>query len=288
MLEYLPATSVVVGIDGSQAAVRAARWAAEKVAGSNIPLRLLYVREQNHTGKQALATAERALHEASSAVATLGKPVKVETQIVSGSPAPVLIEASGAGALLCVGGTGTTHPESDGVGVTAAELAQSAACSVAVIRSRGNAPVGDGRSIVALVSESAENSDVLQMAFQEAQRLNAPLAVISAWESGFNDLQDDRIIDERDRQARTALDRDVAAWMPRYPEVKVQAIAAYGTFLNYLTEHAKTTGWVVISGAHTGQVRQLVGPAGAHALRSSDFSVLVVRRRDHQIGGRYG
>ncbi|MDI3315281.1 MAG: universal stress protein [Mycobacterium sp.] len=55
-MEYGPPTSVVVGTDGSQTAVGAARWAAEKVAGSDIPLRLLCVMEQNRIDTRALAT----------------------------------------------------------------------------------------------------------------------------------------------------------------------------------------------------------------------------------------
>jgi nucleotide-binding universal stress UspA family protein len=277
MFEYRPPKSVVVGIDGSQAAVRAALWAAEQVAGSEIPLRLLCIREQNRTDRKAPATAERALHDAYSAIDAMAKPVKVEMEIADGRPAPALIDASDPTALLCVGGTGSTHPETDGLGSTAAELVQSAPCTVAVIRGRADGPVTDGRSIVARVGESPDDGNVLQMAFQEAQRLNAPLVVISAWESGFDDLQNDHAIDERDRLTRDVLDRDLAAWMPRYPEVDVHTVVAYGTFLNYLTEHAKTIQLVVVSGARAEEVQQFVGPAGAHALRCSDFSLLVVR-----------
>ena len=43
MFDRYPPKSVVVGVDGSQAAIRAARWAVDEVAGTDIPLRLLYV-----------------------------------------------------------------------------------------------------------------------------------------------------------------------------------------------------------------------------------------------------
>ena len=49
MFEQYPPNSVVVGIDGSQAAIRAARWAAAEVAGTDIPIRLLYVTQANGT-----------------------------------------------------------------------------------------------------------------------------------------------------------------------------------------------------------------------------------------------
>ena len=65
--------------------------------------------------------------------------------------------------------------------------------------------------------------------------------------------------------------------MPRYPEVEARTAVVYGTFLSYLTEHAKTIQMVVIGPAHAREMQQLVGPAGALALRCSDFSLLVVR-----------
>jgi nucleotide-binding universal stress UspA family protein len=49
MFENFPPKSVVVGIDGSQAAVRAALWAVDEVAGTDIPLRLLYIRDLSPT-----------------------------------------------------------------------------------------------------------------------------------------------------------------------------------------------------------------------------------------------
>lgn len=282
MSGYPPPKSVVAGIDGSQAAVCAALWAADKVAGTDIPLRLLYISDQDRSAspreaQKALATAEGTLDDAYGAIDAMGKPVKVEMQILDGRPVPALIHASNPTTLLCVGGTGSVHPKDDGLGSTAAELVHSAPCSVAVIRGRHSGPVTDGRWIVARVGESPDDSDVLQMAFEEARRRSAPLVVVSAWQSGFNDLQNDQAIDDQDRLARDLLDRDLAPWMPRYPEVEVRTVVVYGTFLNYLTEHAKTIQFVVVGGTHAREVQQLVGPAGALALRCSDFSFLVVR-----------
>lgn len=283
MFESHSPKSVVVGVDGSQAAVRAALWAADEVAGTDIPLRLLYIREQNPTAsapetQQVLAMAERALHDAYSAIDALGKAVKVEMQILEGRPVPTLIDASDPTALLCVGGTGSAHPDGDGFGFTAAELMQSAPCSVAVIRGRHSPPVTDDRWVVVGVDESLDDSNViLQVAFEEAERWNAPLVMVSAWQSGFDDLENDRAIDDHNRLARDILDRQLALWKPRYPDVKVRTVVVYGTLLNFLTEHAKTIQLVVVGAAHASEAQQLFGPAGALALRCSDFSLLVVR-----------
>ncbi|MBV8292767.1 MAG: hypothetical protein JOY55_13340 [Mycobacterium sp.] len=131
---------------------------------------------------------------------------------------------------------------------------------------------------MAAVSESLDESNgVLQVAFEEAQRRNAPLAVVAAWQSGFDDLQNDRAIDDSDRLARHRLDRELALWTPRYPEVDLRAVVVYGTFLSYLSKHARTIEMVMVGAAHARELQQLVGPAGALALRGSDFSLLLVR-----------
>ena len=43
MFDRHPRCQRLVGADPSQAAIRAARWAVDEVAGTDIPLRLLYV-----------------------------------------------------------------------------------------------------------------------------------------------------------------------------------------------------------------------------------------------------
>jgi nucleotide-binding universal stress UspA family protein len=282
MFEIYPPKSVVVGIDGSQAAQRAALWAVDEVAGTDIPLRLLYIRELSPTAsrretQRALATAEEAVYDAYNAIDAIGKPVKVEMEILEGRPVPVLIHASDSTPLLCVGNAGAGLPSDAGLGSTAAELVQSAHCSVAVVRGDHNGHLTKSRWIIARVDGSPDDGDALDLAFEEAKRRNAPLVVMTAWRSGFDDLQNDRVIDDHDRRMRAILDRYVAHWTPHYPEVEVRVVVAYGTFLNYLTAHAKTIQLVIVGATHASEVQQLVGPAGALALRHTDFSLLVVR-----------
>lgn len=281
MFEVHPPKSVVVAIDGSQAALRAARWAVDEVAGTDIPLRLLYIRKPNPPAgwpetPELLATAEDALHEAYNAIDAVGQPVKVEMEIVEDHPVRALIHASDSTALLCIGATGSALP-GDGFGSTAAELVQSAHCPVAVIRGDDSGQPMPGRWIVALVHESPDDDNVLQLAFYEAQQRNAPLVVMTAWRSGFDDLQDDRVVADRELRARAVLDRYMADWIPYYPEVEVRTVVAYGMFLDYLAEHAKAIQLVVIGATHSSEVQQLVGPAAAVALCRSDFSLLVIR-----------
>jgi nucleotide-binding universal stress UspA family protein len=282
MFEVYPPKSVVVGIDGSQAAVRAALWAVDEVAGTDIPLRLLYIREMSPTASRsetraAMVTAEEAVYEAYNAINAVGKPVKVEMEIVEGRPVPALIRASESTPFLCIGDTGSGRRPPAGFGSTATALINSAHCSVAVVRGDHNEEPVENRWVVVHVDGSADDDNVLEFAFGEANRRNAPLVVMTAWRSGFDDFQNERLIQDHDRRMRAMLDRHVGLCTPHYPEVHVRTVAAYGTFFNYLTEHAKTIQLVVVGATQISNVQQLIGPTTDHALRHSDFTLLVAR-----------
>src|ERR1700730_755035 len=95
-----PQPSVVVGIDGSQAAIQAAEWAVDEAVSREVPLRLVEVIPQQaapapfaSVGNVGMEVeyAEAALRIAAAAVAAAGKPVKVETAILQGDSAATLI-----------------------------------------------------------------------------------------------------------------------------------------------------------------------------------------------------
>lgn len=170
--------SIVVGIDGSKPAVQAALWAVDEAASRDIPLRLLYAIEPDDPGYAAhgaaarkLAAAENAVRYAFTAVEAADRPVKVEVEITQERPVTSLIRASAAAALVCVGAIGVHHFRPERVGSTAAALALSAQCPVAIVRPhtrrrmdrrRGGRVVryrcfaggGDGRSTAARLAGS--------------------------------------------------------------------------------------------------------------------------------------
>jgi nucleotide-binding universal stress UspA family protein len=282
MFEVFPPKSVVVGIDGSQAAVRAALWAVDEVAGTDIPLRLLYIRESSPSlsrgeTRVAMAKAEEAVYDAYHAINALGKPVKVEMEIVEGSSVPTLIAASKSTPLLCIGDVGSGQSSPAGFGSTATALVHAADCSVAVVRGDHIHESTNSRGVVAHVAGCADDHVVLAVAFEEAYRRNAPLVVMTAWQSGFDDLQPDSLIDDQERRMRTLLDRYAALWTTHYPEVHVRTVASYGPLLMYLAEHASSIQLVIVGASQTHQVAKFVSPAADPALRDSDFAFLVAR-----------
>jgi nucleotide-binding universal stress UspA family protein len=91
---------IVVGIDGSQAAVRAAEWGVDEAVSREVPLRLVEVITQRAEPaplasvgnvRMEVEYAQAALRTAAAAVAADGKLVKVETAILQGDPASLLL-----------------------------------------------------------------------------------------------------------------------------------------------------------------------------------------------------
>jgi nucleotide-binding universal stress UspA family protein len=76
-------SSILVGIDGSDAAVGAALWSIDEAVSRNIPLRLVYVMKATHPSKDSydrdLHHAKASLHAAQAAVEAAEKTVKIET-----------------------------------------------------------------------------------------------------------------------------------------------------------------------------------------------------------------
>lgn len=171
--------AVVVGIDGSPAADSAAVWAADEAAGRNLPLKLVYV--IHSAGDPAdppdpQAAASSALSQARQA-ARAAAGVQIETVALHGNPLATLIELSHSAAMVVVGSVGVAHT-CHRAGSTAAALAGSTGCPVAVIHGAGT-PRHDG-AIVAEIDTSPDNKTVLGWARAEAELRHAPLQLVTS------------------------------------------------------------------------------------------------------------
>jgi nucleotide-binding universal stress UspA family protein len=256
--------SVVVGIDGSKTAICAALWAVDEAVSRQVPLHLLYAVEQgdNHDADSVarnLSAAETALRQAFTAVEATGRPVQIETEIVDGSAVTSLIGASASAAMVCVGAVGLRHFRPGRVGSTAAALAISGRCPVAIIRSRDDHH-GQPEQIVVDVDVSPHNGVVLGTAMEEACLRNKAIRAVAC------------------QQARADLDRRLARWRRQYPHLDVEAVAMQGCLLEYLARNRGSVALVII-GAHNRQhLAELLGPRGNAALGDADCSLLVVNR----------
>ncbi len=261
--------SIVVGVDGSRSAERAARWAVDEAVGRELPLHLLAA----SNGPETLRRAEAAISSAAAAIAAEGCPVAVTTDVVTGEAVAVLAAASRTAAMICVGAVGLNqvdHP----VGSTVRALAASAHCPLAVVQGASRSSHRGPGWVVAELDETPDSAAVLQYAVEEARLRGAPLRVLGTWQSGGSDSA---AADERGRLVRAQLDRRVETWRRRYPDLDVQPVAVHGSGLEYLSTHGAAIELIVIGARNVIGVNEMLGPAGLTALPNT--SVLILDRQ---------
>ncbi|OBH12133.1 universal stress protein [Mycobacterium sp. E1747] len=261
-----PQQRIVVGIDGSDAAINAAKWAAAEAVSRNVPLRLIHAVPQRNAGDEGLDIqyAQAALRAADAALQATGQPVKVECDIVRGSSEDALIDESRNAAMVCVGSVGTGWVARKVLGSTADTLARKAHCPVAVIRSRRGAEP-DGGFVAVAVGESAGNDAVLEHGFREARLREAPILAMGVWRWGLGEIP------------YTQLEHRLGPWAAQHREVHVQPAAARHGAAEFLTHTTDPVQLAVVGGDDADKVARIVGPITTDPSANMGCSVLVVR-----------
>jgi nucleotide-binding universal stress UspA family protein len=279
MKEMATPQSIVVGIDGSKAAIRAALWAVDEAVSRDAPLRLLYATEQGDTQELEPAAGQTAIRQAAKAIEAAGKPVKIDTEVAHGPAIGSLISASASAAMVCVGAVGLRHFRPGRVGSTAAALAMSARCPVGIIRARDD-HLHRPDAIVVELDGSPDNGVLLGAAAAEARLRNAAIRAIICRRTAPEDNGPATIRPaEGDRRALADLDRRLDRWTRRYPDLRVESVAVHGGLLEYLAFNRRSVGLVIAGARDRRQLRELVGPAGSAVLQDADCSLLVVNQQ---------
>jgi nucleotide-binding universal stress UspA family protein len=267
---------VVVGIDGSDAAINAALWAIDEAVARDAPLRLVAVVPEsdratpNQSAGPELQRAETALRTAEAAISTAGQPVKVETAIAYNTPTAALADESRSAAMLCVGSVGVGWITAKVLGSTAATVAHHAHCPVAIIRSapptasRPVTPQSRSGPIVLALTHAHDNDAVVGHGFAEAALRNAELIVLGlpAW--------------VQEAEVCALLDSTLDRWTSRYPDVPVQTFLATGTITDFIAGNEEPVQLAVIGPADESRIVGLLGPGGASLFDHADCSVLMV------------
>lgn len=267
MLAGLSAPCVVVGIDGSPAAVDAALWAVDQAIDHDVPLRLVYVIDSAehvavdpHDQARSLATAEVAVRFALTAVESTERPVKIEMEILQGRPVQTLLEAARSAVMLCLGARGHKHSVHGKIGSTAAALSAAAPCPVAIVRAHRPHRLAD-RAVVIEITDNAGAGVVLRRGLEEARRRRAPVRVLTPA----------RLYTD----AKALWERRLGEWRRRYPDLDISSVTNPGDTLDYLSAHGESVRLIVAGRDRPGGVSALVGAPGNTALRDTDCSILV-------------
>ncbi|HUB53606.1 MAG TPA: universal stress protein [Mycobacterium sp.] len=264
---------VVVGIDGSDAAIRAAEWAAKEAVHHGVPLRLVYVIQITEEPMASADTypaedkyAESSLRAARSAVEATGLPVEIDTAVLSEDVDSALIAESKTATLVCIGSAGIGRVANAVLGSTATTLAEYAQCPVAIIRRFADGPLPEGGFIAVVVDDQPDNHKVMQWAMEEARVRRAPVLALRVgrrW--GRFEIGDERFY------------RRLDAWLRRCPDITVEVASTRMSLARYLEGYFGAVQLVVIGTEDAHRVPQLVGPEGLPIFAHADCSVLVVR-----------
>lgn len=197
MSDALPQVSgsVLVGIDGSEPAMTAARWAADWATARSERLTVLRVvpwmplpsrtgalkamREGVDFEARLHRIAHHQLQEALAALREVYPDLPIEGSVLTAHPAEALAQLAEYASMTVLGATGESGLSGALLGGTVAAVLHEARGPVVVVPKRGGA--ADGPVIVGLDGGEA-SARIARVAIEAAKALDRPLVAVYAWE----------------------------------------------------------------------------------------------------------
>ncbi|OBH82155.1 universal stress protein [Mycobacterium sp. E2989] len=292
-----PPDAILVGVDGSAAALRAVRWAARTAVLRDAPLALVHVVDapspewfqvtalagfsdwQETRARECIAAAVRAAGESEAG------PPQIDSQVLYSATIPTLIALSKAVAMVVVGyrGHGGFLVRSV-LGSVSSGLVYHAHCAVAVIHDE-DALVGSITRAPVLVGidGSTASEAATAIAFAEASRRGVGLMAFHAWADprvyALKGAYQDAKWDARLSEEEETLAERLAGWHERYPQVAVHRRIEIGEPARWLLEAAERAQLMVV-GSHGrgGFPGMLLGSVGATVVNKAKVPVIVARQ----------
>ncbi len=248
---------IVVGVDGSRAALNAVGWAVTEAAYRDAPLRLIHAvpttdhhcGSVGHTGDAS--RTDPVLVSAEAEVQGAGKAIRFESARIDGNAGDVLIAESSRSLMVCIGVPGRDRLAGRLFGPIATVLAAHAHCPVALIRGDSAVSPGDAGVVSVVLDDDPDNDSVVHLAMQEG-RLRAATV----------------------RQ----VDRRRNSWIRRFPDVHVETVAA-GTGSPWIASRHDPRGvqLAVVGQADADRITDLEVPNCHPIVGYPGCSVLLVR-----------
>jgi nucleotide-binding universal stress UspA family protein len=280
--------TVIVGVDGSEEALRAVRWAVPEARRRQATLRLVTAFAwtddrmvgwpglgQAAYGERLRAAAEHDLAAAATAAAQLDPDLPVEQDLVLGFPGGVLVDQARGAELLVVGDNGRGRLGSVLAGSVAVGVAAHAACPVVVVR--GVEPQPDERLPVVVGIDGTPLSEAaVAFAFEAASARRAPLVAVHTWVgpliAELVDWQSAAV------ESEESLAERLAGWGAKYPDVHVQRVVARTSAARALLDQAARAQLVVVGCRGHGEMAGLLLDSVSNALvHAAPCPVVIVR-----------
>jgi nucleotide-binding universal stress UspA family protein len=291
--------AVVVGVDGSDAALGAFAHGAWEAHRRGLPLRLLHsyptvipyavvgfasdpaeLTYPESVGRELVADLEAKARQAF-------PDLEVDTVVLAGSAGAVLVDASAHAELVVVGSRGLGGFSGLLLGSAGAQLAAHSRAPVVVVRPPGDpGALGAGPpygAVVVGVDGLPDCQAAVEFAFDQASARKVPLRAVYAWwmlplgNLGPIDVRH-YDLDAAAEEARRLLAESMAGFGENYPDVEVDLVAAHS--LNpalALLDECADAGLLVVS-RHGGNIvsRLILGSVSDIAVREAPCPVAVV------------
>ncbi len=266
---------VVVGVDGTNSALRAVAWAATEARLRHRPLHIVHAAAylpaeagsatRDHA-EAILARARTVAHEAEPGLAT-------RTLLAHDRAVPALTEASRGADLLVVGMIGERESEIV-IGSVALGVTTTAHCPVCVVR--GHHDAASNAPVLLGLDDAERDAAAVTVAFADAERHHSSLVVLHVargsypeWSAGPEAAAEDL----------AALRRGLAPWQADHPAVPVEVRIGYGAPTSALLRTASTARQVVVGSRARGSAAKVVlGSVSRFVLRRSSCPVTIVPR----------
>jgi nucleotide-binding universal stress UspA family protein len=284
---------IVVGVDGSEGAGRAVRWAADEAARRRVPLRIVHVVDRSpydlpeyptgewplrlgRHGWQVLAEAERIARE--------HRPdAEVTVELLHGSPARVLRSQAHRDAGIVLGSRGLGGFTGALLGSVSDHVAGHASCPVVVVRPGASARSEAGaahREIVVGVDGSPECEPALDYAFEEARLRGCVLRAVYGWQLPVHAFAPEAVydMDEIRRAQYRVMQEQVESWHAKYPEVPVVQDARSAHPVDALVQASRKAELTVVGSHGRGVLGSaMLGSVSRGLLHHAHGPVAVVR-----------
>lgn len=288
--------AVVVGVDGSEQALTAARWALDVAARRHQPLEVVHswsiplppvglgpapVGLNDDNIREA---AQRVLDDAVETLAAKGPDVQIVGTLYPGTPTAALLEAGERAAMVVVGSSGLDRVTEFILGSVTQQVVAHASCPVAVVPSTSaDEPGLEAGRVVVGIDGSELSVDATHIAFEEASLRHAGLTLLHAWNApGYDSadvaLPDTFQLEEAHSDELRAMAETVAGLGEKYPDVQVEKRLRQGRPAKALAEASRGAALVVVGSRGRGGFASLVlGSTSRSLLHHSYSPVLVVK-----------
>ncbi|WP_406069767.1 universal stress protein [Micromonospora sp. NBC_01638] len=283
--------AVVVGVDGSEPALRAVRLAATEAARRQRPLRvvhgfiwpLLHVQTSpapyTPPGGGLRHQAEDLIQAAVNEAEATAPGLSISGEIIDGEAAAVLVGESPTAALIVLGDRGLGGFSALVVGSVAVQVAAYADCPVLVVRGaqRPDEPV------LVAVDGSEASRLAADFAAETAVSRGVPLVAVHAYRHpGSSDPGDMQPLVYDEAKLHGEQERTLAGWLTGltedHRELRLTCRAVRGRPGAVLAEASRTAQLVVVGGQGRGEVTGLLlGSVSQSVLHHAQCPVVVVR-----------